>query len=426
MYVGQHLIDSGLRSTSKVASQSKVKKGDAQKKGKSEICSLVPSRMKRELAVEVSVGSSLKVKRRTIIHTNRLGKQVDQEEEENETLILPVYHVTVETDSGSSSSDDEPDEAPHAIEDGGQATVDELKELNLGTTDEPCPIFVSALLTPAEEKEYLELLIEYKDVFAWTYKEMPGLDPRVAVHRLAIKQEARPVKQAQRRFRPELLPQIEAKVNKLEQAGFIREVQFPKWIANIVLVKKKNGQIRVCVDFRDLNKACPKDDFPLPNTELMVDLTIGHKALSFMDGSSGYNQIRMAPEDEELTAFRTPKGIYCYKVMPFGLKNAGAIYQRAMQKIFDDILHKIVQCYVDDLVVKTRKREEHIRDLRIVFNRLRKYKLKMNPLKCAFGLTSGKFLGFIIRHRGIEVDQSKIDAIQRMPEPKNLRELRSL
>ena len=97
-----------------------------------------------------------------------------------------------------------------------------------------------------------------------------------------------------------------------------------------------------------------------------------------------------------------------------------------MQKIFDDILHKIVQCYVDDLVVKIRKREEHIRDLCIVFNRLRKYQLKMNPLKCAFGVTSGKFLGFIIRHRGIEVDQSKIGAIQRMPEPKNLWELRSL
>ena len=131
----------------------------------------------------------------------------------------------------------------------------------------------------------------------------------------------------------------------------------------------------------------------------------------------------MAPEDEELTAFRSPKGIYCYKVMPFGLKNAGATYQRAMQRIFDDILHKIVQCYVDDLVVKTKKIGDHLQDLRIIFNRLRKYQFKMNPLKCAFGITSGKFLGFIIRHRGIEVDQSKIDAIQRMPKPKNLREL---
>ena len=100
----------------------------------------------------------------------------------------------------------------------------------------------------------------------------------------------------------------------------------------------------------------------------MVDATIGHEALSFMDGSSGYNQIRMAPEDEELTAFRTPKGIYCYKVMSCGLKNAGVTYQRAMQRIFNDMLHKIVQCYVHDLVVKTKKRGDHLRDLRIVFN----------------------------------------------------------
>ncbi|KAL0372528.1 UNVERIFIED_CONTAM: Transposon Tf2-12 polyprotein [Sesamum calycinum] len=159
---------------------------------------------------------------------------------------------------------------------------------------------------------------------------MPELDPKVAVHHLSVKKGARPVKQGQRRFRPELIPLIEGEVNKLIEVSFIREV-------------------------KDLNNACLKDDFPLPIVELMIDATTGHKALSFMDGSSGYNQIRLAPADEELTAFRTPKGIYCYKVMPFGLKNAGATYQRAMQKIFDDILHKNVECYVDDLVVKSKK-----------------------------------------------------------------------
>ncbi|RVW85801.1 Retrovirus-related Pol polyprotein from transposon 17.6 [Vitis vinifera] len=119
----------------------------------------------------------------------------------------------------------------------------------------------------------------------------------------------------------------------------------------------------------------------------------------------------MAPRDEELTTFCTPKGIYYYKVMPFGLKNASTTYQRAMQKIFDDMLHKNVECFVDDLVVKSRKREDHLRDLCMVFDRLRRYQLKMNPLKCAFGVTSGKFLGFIVRHRGIEVDQTKLTAI---------------
>ncbi|KAM1033858.1 hypothetical protein EV1_036926 [Malus domestica] len=112
--------------------------------------------------------------------------------------------------------------------------------------------------------------------------------------------------------------------------------------------------------------------------------------------------------------------------MPFGLKNAGATYQRAMQKIFNDMLHKNVECYVDDVVVKTKKRSDHLKDLRIVFERLRKYNLKMNPLKCAFGVTFRKFLGFIVKHRGIEVDQSIMKAIQSMPEPRNLHELKSL
>ncbi|KAL4596013.1 hypothetical protein ACB092_12G133300 [Castanea dentata] len=137
----------------------------------------------------------------------------------------------------------------------------------------------------------------------------------------------------------------------------------PPFLRYVPLSRRKNGQIRVCVDFRDLNNVCPKDDFPLPITEIMVDATTGHEALSIMDGSSGYNQIRMNPKDEEFTAFRIPKGIYCYKVMPFGLKNANATYQRAMQKIFDSVLHKYVECYVDDLVVKTKRREDHLVDL---------------------------------------------------------------
>ncbi|KAI5312980.1 hypothetical protein L3X38_042154 [Prunus dulcis] len=364
-----------------------------------EIRSLIPSRMKRLSTLDVT----------------------------SEVEILAVHHVTInELDEGE-PFEEEVHEAPAALEDGGQATIDELKKLNLGTNEDPRPIFVSALLNPSKEESYHQLLLEYKDVFAWTYKEMPGLDPKVAVHHLAVKPGVRPTKQTQRRFRPELLSQIKAEVDKLIAAGFIREVKYPTWIANIVPVKKKiTGQIRICVDFRDLNEACPKDDFSLPIIELMVDATTGHEALFFMDGSSGYNQIRMSLEDEELTAFRTPKGIYCYKVIPFGLKNAGATYQHAMQKIFGDMLHKNVECYVNNLVIKSKRREDHLKDLRTVFNRLRKYQLKMNPLKCAFGVTSGKFLGFIVKHRGIEVDRTKIKAIRDMPEPRNLHELKSL
>jgi len=180
------------------------------------------------------------------------------------------------------------------------------------------------------------------------------------------------------------------------------------------------------VDFRDLNNACPKDDFPLPITELLVDTTTGFGALSFMDGFSGYNQIKMNPEDEELTAFRTPHGTYCYIVMPFSLKNIGATYQRATTIIFCDFLHNLVECYVDDLVVKTKERENQPHGLRKVFERLRMHQLMMNPLKCAFGVTSGKFIGFIVRKEGIEINPNKVKAIIQMPPPRNLRELRGL
>ncbi|KAG9439903.1 hypothetical protein H6P81_020068 [Aristolochia fimbriata] len=335
-------------------------------------------------------------------------KKLSKKDPEEEEVV--VHHISVDKGDDPTLEDDL-GEAPAIFEEGGQATIDQLKKVNLGTEDDPRPTFLSASLSVIEETDYMSLRNEYKDVFAWSYTEMPGLDPTVAIHKLAINSGVKPIKQSQRRFRPELVPEIEKEVDKLLKADFIREVKYPSWIANIVPVKKKNGQIRVCVDFRDLNKACPKDDFPLPITELMVDATTGHEALSFMDGSSGYNQIRMDPKDEEKTAFRTPKGIFCYKVMSFGLKNAGATYQRAMQTIFDDFLHKFVECYVDDVVVKTKSKGDHLRDLRAVFERLRRHQLKMNPLKCAVGVSSGKFLGFVVRHRGIEIDQTKMGCI---------------
>jgi Reverse transcriptase (RNA-dependent DNA polymerase) len=227
-------------------------------------------------------------------------------------------------------------------------------------------------------------------------------------------------------MRIELEEKVVEETKKLIDAGFIREEETPEWVASIVPVKKKNGQIRICVDFRDLNKACPKDDFPLPVTGIIIDHTYSYEVFSFMDGYADYNQIKMAPEDERHTAFRTPIGIYYYKVMSFGLKNAGATYQRAMTKIFDDLIHKIVECYVDDLVIKVMSYEEHLQYLEVVFSRLREHALKLNPLKCAFMVSSGKFLGFVVRHRGIEIDPSKIKAITELSPSKNLKQLRSL
>ena len=272
----------------------------------------------------------------------------------------------------------------------------------------------------------LNLLKEYKDIFAWSYEQMPGLDEKLVTHELHVTPCCKPVKQSARVFRPEIEVKIKEEIDKLLSAGFIKPIHHPTWLANVVPVKKKNGSIRVCVDFRDLNKACPKDDFPLPNIDTLVDATAGHEMFSFMDGFSGYNQIKMAPEDAKMTAFRTPFGTFHYVVMPFGLKNAGATYQCAMTLIFHDMMHECIEDYVDDIVVKSKEAASHIVDLRRVFERCRKYKLRMNPLKCAFGVMSGKFLGFVVHRKGIDVDPAKVKAIREMAPPANQKQLKSL
>ena len=185
-------------------------------------------------------------------------------------------------------------------------------------------------------------------------------------------------------------------VNKLLAANFIREVHYPEWLANMVMVKKANGKWRMCVDFTDLNQACPKDSFPLPRIDQLVDSTAGHKLLTFMDAFSGYNQIQMAEEDQEKTAFITSQRLYCYKVMPFGFKNAEATYQRLVNQMFKKQIGKNVEVYVNDMLVKSKEEEDHLDDLKETFNTLRQYSMKLNPSKYAFRVSSGKFLRFIV------------------------------
>ena len=201
-------------------------------------------------------------------------------------------------------------------------------------------------------------------------------------------------------------------------------VEYPDWLANVIPVLKKDGKVRVCVDFRDLKKASPKDDFPLPHIDMLIDSTVGHPMLSFMDGFSGYNQILMAPEDMEKTSFIIEWGTYCHRVMPFGLKNAGATYQRVATTLFHDMMHRDVKVYVDDMIVKSRDRADHLAALQRFFERIRQFILKLNPKKCPFGVTYGKLLGHIVSERGIEVDPEKIKAILDMPAPRNEKEIR--
>ena len=158
-------------------------------------------------------------------------------------------------------------------------------------------------------------------------------------------------------FAPERNNAIKEELQKLTLAKFIREVYYPDWLVNVVMVKKANGKWRMCVDFTDLNKACPKDSYPLPHIDQLVDSTAGYRLLSFMDAFSGYNQIRMDEADQEKTSFVTNQGLFCYKVMSFGLKNAGATYQRLVNQMFRPQIGWNVEVYVDDMLVKSLTRE---------------------------------------------------------------------
>jgi hypothetical protein len=188
-----------------------------------------------------------------------------------------------------------------------------------------------------------------------------------------------------------------------------------------VLVKKKGGKWRMCVDYTGLNKACPKVPYPLPRINQIVDSTAGCETLSILDAYSGYHQIKMKESDQLATSFITPFGMYCYTTMPFGLRNAGATYQRCMNHVFEEHIGQTVEAYVDDIIVKTRKASDLLSDLEMTFKCLRAKGMKLNPKKCVFGVPRGMLLGFIVSEWGIEANPEKIAAITNMGPMKDLK-----
>nr|ABF96015.1 retrotransposon protein, putative, unclassified [Oryza sativa Japonica Group] len=255
---------------------------------------------------------------------------------------------------------------------------------------------------------------------------MPGVPREVIEHKLMVRPDAKPVKQKLQRFAPDRKQAIREELDKLLKAGFIREVLYLEWLTNLVMVRKANGKWRMCVDFTDLNKACPKDHFPLPRIDQLVDSTAGCELLSFLDAYSGYYQISMAKEDEEKTTFITPFGVFCYVKMPFGLITAGNTFQRTVQGALSDQLGNNVEAYIDNIVVKTKTSDSLIDDLRETFDNLQRYRLMLNPEKCTFGVPSGKLLGFLVSGRGIEANPEKIKAIENMKSPTRLKEVQKL
>ncbi|CAA0837944.1 Unknown protein, partial [Striga hermonthica] len=293
------------------------------------------------------------------------------------------------------------------------------------------PIFHKSLRIGSHLQEPLrsELISFLKcnsDVFAWKHEHMKGIDPGVASHKLNLDRTVQPVVQKRRKLGPDRQKALEEEVKKLIDNKFIKEAKYPTWVSNPVLVKKSNGLWRLCIDFSDLNKACPKDSYPLPHIDYMVDATSGHESMSFMDAYSGYNQILMDPEDSEHTLFYSARGLYCYTMMSFGLKNAGATYQRLVNKMFATMIGRTMEVYVDDMLVKSVHASDHITHLQDMFDVLRSYSMVLNPKKCTFGVKSGKFLGYMVSQRGIEANPAKIKAIQDLTPPTSVKGVQAL
>ncbi|CAA0841581.1 Uncharacterized mitochondrial protein AtMg00860, partial [Striga hermonthica] len=301
----------------------------------------------------------------------------------------------------------------------------ELMEIQIGEKEEQT-MKIGRELEEELRRQLVGLLKEFRDIFAFSPEELTGIDPDVMEHKLNVDPLKNPVKQRLRHHGAEIDKAIEVEVDKLLKAKHIKEIQFLEWISNTVMVRKALNKWRMCIDFRDLNSACPKDHYPLPRIDQLVDSTAGCQLLSMMDASQGYHQIPLAPEDQSKVSFVTSRGTYCYVVMPFGLKNAGATYQRLMDRMFKSQIGRNMEVYVDDILVKSRSSISHVGDLREAFTILRTFGMKLNPSKCAFGVRAGRFLGYIVTERGIEVNKDKVQAILDMTPPKNVREVQVL
>ncbi|XP_031101915.1 uncharacterized protein LOC116005818 [Ipomoea triloba] len=283
-------------------------------------------------------------------------------------------------------------------------------ELVVLTEDRPDrAVKIGAALPTELKRSIIGVLREYADIIAWGPEDMPGIDRRTICHRLSVRPGSRPVKQKQRHLSSDRRQFVREKTRSLAAAGHIREVQYPEWLANVVL-----------------NKACPLDPFPFPSIHQMVDETAGAELLSFMDAFKGYHQVMMAEEDEAKTAFITPDGLYCYRVMPFGLRSVGATYQRMVNALFGDLIGKTMEAYIDDMLVKSKDMHDHASDLRRSLEIMRRNQLRLNPAKCTFAVQTGKFLGFMMTRRGIEPNPAKVKPIMDMRPPATVREVQQL
>ena len=307
---------------------------------------------------------------------------------------------------------------------------------------EQCLVVISSLLSPSQEGSLMHILRENKKALGWKITDLKGISPEVCTHHIYLDEEAKSVRQPQRRLNPHMQEVVRAEVLKLLQAGIIYPISDNTWVSPTQVVPKKSGVTtvsnekgekmpthltigwRVCIDYRRLNEVTRKDHFPLPFMYQLLERISGQPFYCFLDGYLGYFQIEIAAEDQENTTFTCPFGTYAYRRMPFGMCNAPATFQRCMLSILSDLVERIMEVYIDDITVYGGSFEECLINLETILHRCIKKNLVLNWEKCHFMVSQGIVLGHIISEKRIEVDKAKINLISKLPSPTNIKTVR--
>ena len=304
-------------------------------------------------------------------------------------------------------------------------------------------VIISAALTEAEEQKLLEILRKYKEAIAWSIEDLKGISPSICMHKILLNENAKTSIEHQRRLNPVMKEVVRKEVLKWLNAGFIYAISYSSWVSPVHVVPKKGGFTvitneknelipirtmtgwRVCIDYRKLNTVTRKDHFPLPFIDQILDRLAGHPLFCFLDGYSGYNQISIAPEDQEKTTFTCPFGTFAFRRMPFGLCNAPGTFQRCMMSIFSDLSEEVMKIFMDDFTVYGSSFEQCLHNLGTVLHRCKDKNLAMNWEKCHFMVTEGIVLGHMISAAGLEVDQEKVSIIRNLMPPTTVKGIRS-
>ena len=305
------------------------------------------------------------------------------------------------------------------------------------------PVIISARLSDAEEQRLMEILRKHKESIAWSIEDLKGISPSICMHKILLEEHARPTVEHQRRLNPVMKEVVMKEVLKWLNAGFIYAISDSPWVSPVHVVPKKGGFTiirndrneliptrtvtgwRVCIDYRKLNTATRKDHFPLPFIDQMLDRLAGQPHFCFLDGYSGYNQIAIAPEDQEKTTFTCPYGTFAFRRIPIGLCNAPTTFQRCMMSMFSDLVEEVMEIFMDDFTVYGSNFEQCLNNLETVLQRCKDKQLALNWEKCHFMVTEGIVLGHKISATGLEVDQSKISIIKTLAPPTTVKGIRS-